>query len=362
VSTPSGWPWDPIVNAVTAPFEAAAGWTWDTVVRGVTDWLAKGFVQAVSFVWIAMDQTTSPHLDSEWFAHSAGAPYVTAVAVASSLLLIFVFCGLIQGVLAGRPLELVKRMALDTPAAIGGILFTVAFTQVGIALVDAMTNDVWSMTRARAVNAVDGLILTGDKLSPGTFLSPLLLTVGSLALLMLWVVLGVRDALIYLVVALAPLAWATSVWPAIAPVRRRVLELLAGLVFSKLVIALALAVGLGAIGGVGATGSPGDGTVSSGFAEYSTVIAGVITFGVAAFMPFLVIRLLPVVEAAAVAQGIHSAPIRAAQTAMQYAYYVQGVHGRVAGTGPGVGGSELTAHADQVAHRVDPATRPIGAE
>ena len=78
-----------------------------------------------------------------------------------------------------------------------------------------------------------------------------LLALGMLALLMLWIVLAVREALIYLVVALAPMAWATSVWPAVALVRRRTVELLAALVFSKLAIAMALSVGLGALGGIG---------------------------------------------------------------------------------------------------------------
>ena len=138
------WPWDPIVDAVTAPFKAAAGWAWDTVIGGITDWLAKGFVQLVSFVWDVMDRSTSPALDSEWFAR------LRRRAVPDGgrrwrpgLLLIFLFCALIQGILAGRPLELVKRMAFDTPAAVAGILFTVAFTQVGIDLVDAMSDGIW---------------------------------------------------------------------------------------------------------------------------------------------------------------------------------------------------------------------------
>ena len=35
------WPWDPIIDLVSMPFEAAAGWAWDTVIGGITDWLAK---------------------------------------------------------------------------------------------------------------------------------------------------------------------------------------------------------------------------------------------------------------------------------------------------------------------------------
>lgn len=352
--------WDPIVDTVMAPFTAAAGWAWDTVINGITDWLAKGFVQLTTFVWEVMDESSSPRLNSDWFAGSAGAPYVTAVLAATGLLGIFVFCALIQGVLAGRPLELVKRMVFDTPVAIAGILLTVSFTQVGIDLVDSMSDGIWQLTRPKAVDAVDNLLITAGALSPGSFLTPLLLLIGMLAMLMLWIVLFVREALIYLVVALAPLAWATSVWPAIAGMRRRVLELLAGLVFSKLAIAMALSVGLGALGGIGETAAPADPATAagSGFAEFGTMVVGVITFGLAAFMPFLVMKLIPIVEAAVVAQGISSAPTRAAQTGLQYSYYFAGVNGRVAGTGRGVGGADLAIAGGSHAG-ANPATRPI---
>ncbi len=358
------FPWGPIDDVIMAPFTAAAGWAWDTVVNGITDWLAKGFVLLLDFVWSIMDRSSSPRLESEWFRSQAGAPYVTAVAAATGLLAIFVFCALIQGVLAGRPLELVKRMVFDTPAAVAGILLTASFTQVGVDLVDAMSDGIWSATRPNAVDAVDGLVVTAGSLSSASFLTPLLLLLGMLALLMLWVVLAVREALIYLVVALAPMAWATSVWPAVALVRRRTIELLAALVFSKLAIAMALSVGLGALGGLGATGEPGASMVDNGLAEFSTLVVGIITFGLAAFMPFVVIKLVPIVEAAVIAQGISGAPTRALQTGLQYSYCFQGMNGRLAGTGQGVGGAGLAAEAGALAsgenRATDPATRPVG--
>lgn len=83
-------------------------------------------------------------------------------------------------------------MAFDTPAAVAGILFTAGFAQVGIDLVDAMSDGIWQLTRDRAVNAVDGLLLTASNLMPGSFLSPLLLLIGMLGMLMLWIVLFVR--------------------------------------------------------------------------------------------------------------------------------------------------------------------------
>jgi hypothetical protein len=104
---------------------------------------------------------------------------------------------------------------------------------------------------------------------------------------------------------------------------RHTIELLAALILAKPVIALALSVGVGALGGVGATGTRGDGIIDSGLAEFGTLVVGIITFGLAAFMPYLVYRLLPVVAAATVAAGVASGPLRAASTGMQFQYYVQ---------------------------------------
>ena len=103
----------------------------------------------------------------------------------------------------------------------------------------------------------------------------------------------------------------------------------------------------------GATGNPGESTVGNGLAEFGTLVVGIVTFGLAAFMPFLVIKLVPIVEAAVIAQGIHSAPVRAAQMGLQYSYYFQGVHSRLAGTGR-VGSASVTRQAS------DPATRSVG--
>lgn len=331
-------PFDNIVDFISSPFEAAAGWAWDTVIGGTTNWLAKGFVQLVTFVWTVMDATTSPTLTAEWFSRSAGAPYVTAIGVAAGVLVMVLLAALIQGVMQGRPMDLIRRMFRDAPIAVAGILFTVAFAQVGIDLTDAIANDMWGLTRGKAVNAVDGLLLVSEKLPSDSFLAPLMLLVGMIAMLMLWITLLVRQGLIYLVVALCPLAWATSVWPALASVKRRALELLAGLIVSKLAIALALAVGLGALGGVGGTGNPGDGVIANGLAEYGTLMTGIIVFGLAAFMPFLVIKMIPIVEAAVIAQGIHSAPVRTAMQGMQYSYYLQGISNRLAG-GAATGGA-----------------------
>jgi hypothetical protein len=67
------------------------------------------------------------------------------------------------------------------------------------------------------------------------------------------------------------------------------------------------------------------------------LVVGVIVFGMAAFMPFLVWKLMPVVGAAVVAQGVASGPARAVQQGMQLQFYGRQLtsggraHGRAGG-------------------------------
>ena len=164
----------------------------------------------------------------------------------------------------------------------------------------------------------------------GSFLAPLVLLVLMVALLVLWFVLMLRDSLIYLVVVLAiAFGLPGMVWPTLRGMGRHTIELLAALILAKPVIALALSVGVGALGGVGATGKPGDGIIGNGLAEFGTLMVGIITFGLAAFMPYLVYRLIPVVAAATVAAGVASGPLRAASTGMQFQYYAQSTMSRL---------------------------------
>jgi hypothetical protein len=62
----------------------------------------------------------------------------------------------------------------------------------------------------------------------------------------------------------------------------------------------------------------------------------------AAFSPFVILKVLPIFEGAVVAQGISRSPGRAAQTGMQLSYYGQ-MRSRIAGSAggaPGLGGAQ----------------------
>ncbi len=110
---------------------------------------------------------------------------------------------------------------------------------------------------------------------------------------------------------------------------------------------LAISVGVSALGGIGATGEPGEGVGDNAAAELGTLIVGVVTFGMAAFMPFLLFKLMPVVAAAVVAQGVASGPMRAGQQGMQMQYYGSSTMRRLGGSNGGSAGKSGAGAAGQ---------------
>jgi type IV secretion system protein TrbL len=230
-----------------------------------------------------------------------------------------------------------RRMALDLPLAVGGMVSTVAVTQLLIELTDALSDGILTAFGTDIRAFLDGVATVGT-LTGGVATALVVFLLGLLALLaglVLFVELVIRSALIYLVVALCPLAFAALVWPATRGVLRKTLELLCALIVSKAVIALALAIGAAALGGAGtaptsapaiapptstAGAPPSESDAATVTAAAGVLLAGLATFAVACFSPFVVMRLFPVAEAAVVAQGLRSGPLRSAQSAWSLKY------------------------------------------
>ena len=329
-----GNPFDSLWDFVTAPFAGLAGWAGDKIFDGITNWIAKGCVQLLGFVWSVMDRTSSPQLNAEWFSGTSTSPYQVAFRIGTLVLLGSFLAAIAHGVAVGDVGGIVRRAFADLPLTVFAMVALVAITQAALGLTDSMTDAVWESTRASAISVFDGIGNVTTSVSGGSFLAPLVLLVLMAALLFLWFVLMLRDSLIYLVVVLAvAFGLPGMVWPALRGMARHTVELLAALILAKPVIALALSVGVGALGGVGATGQPGAKASDNGLAEFGTLVVGIITFGLAAFMPYLVYRLLPVVAAATVAAGVASGPLRAASTGMQFQYYAESTMHRLSAGG-----------------------------
>ena len=326
-----------ILNFITTPFTAAAGWAWDTVVGGITDWIIKGVLALLTALWNFMDTASSPRLQSDWFCGAESSPFRIAFGIGLTMVAMLVLFALIRGVAAGSPGAILRSVGHDLPIAIFSMVSLVAVSAAAIDLADGLSDFIWDQTRDDAMTAMDRLGVTLMTRIPNLhFLGIFVALALMAAMLFMWVTLFVRESLIYLVVIYAvSFGLPAMIFPPLRETSKKVLELLVALIISKPVMILALSVGISALGGVGATGEPGDGVGDNLARELGTLITGVITFGLAAFMPFLVWKLMPIVTAAVVAQGIASAPMRGGTQAMQLQYYGQSTMRRLAGRGGG---------------------------
>ena len=337
-----------IWDAVSGVFSSITGWALDAVISLITSWIIAGVLALIEAFWSVIDASTRPLIDQAWFSGDATSPYVLALGIGATVLTITLLFAVIRGVLSGSPSAITKAVGRDLPSAVFAMLATIGFTKVGLDLADQMSSWIWETgTRENAKAAFENLsrvMMTG---LPGTQFLGIAVSLGLLfAMLFLWVVLFVRESLIYLVIVFsAAFAWPAIVFPPLRDTAKKSLELLVALIVAKPVIMLALSVGVAALGRLGTpVWSPGAGIVQNAAQELGTLVVGVVTFGIAAFMPMLVWKLMPLVTAAVVAQGVASAPMRTAQQGMQMQHYGASMMNRLSSGGrvPG-GGSARSA-------------------
>lgn len=335
VPNPVGW----VIDQGAEAIGGAVGWGFDKVVTGLTGWVMGAVLWVVGGVFDFFFDATDPNVQADWFLKGNG-PYATTLSIAAVLLVGFVLIGITQGVLAGDVGGLIRRVGVDLPMAVLGMIGLVTVTQALIAVTDALSNgllehfedDVREFTAT-----VTGLssLAGGPASAFVVFLLGLITVVAGIVLV---AELVVRSALVYIVVALAPLVLAAQVWPALKGAGRKMLELLVALIVSKLVIAIALAVAAAAAVGAGSGGEVtalappevvAESTGGSVGQAVGILLAATAAFGVAAFSPLLVTKLLPFTEAAVVASGIKGGPARAGQQAMSASYYSSGARSRL---------------------------------
>jgi hypothetical protein len=147
----------------------------------------------------------------------------------------------------------------------------------------------------RALAAVGGIVVQGS-LGAGAgapmFIGLVIGAVVVFAALLLWVELVLRAAAIYVAVLFLPLALAAFIWPATAHWCRRLAETLAALVLAKFVVVAVLALGFSAFQ-AGALGRLGGGP--------DALVPGASLLLLAAFAPYMLLRLIPMVEVGALA-------------------------------------------------------------
>ena len=326
---PLGW----AVGQVGGLVGGAITDSFGVVLGTLTAWVMGGLTWVVGEVFNFFLRATEPDVSAGWFAGAHG-PYATTVGIGAVLLVGFVLIGITQGVLVGDVGGMLRRVGFELPMAVVGMVGLVSLTQVLIRLTDSVSTVLINQfgTDISAFTSAVGFVAGLSGGTGGAFVVFLVGLISVLAGIVLIAELVVRSALIYIVVALAPLVFAAQLWPALRGTGRKLLELLVALIVSKLVVAVALVVAAAAAVGTGAgarvsslappeaLGQNGGGSITG---AVGVLLAAGAAFGVAAFSPLLVARLLPLTEAAAVASGIRGGPLRAGQQAASASHFAR---------------------------------------
>lgn len=318
-----------LASFVSDPVGTVAGWTFDKVTQGIYEWLARGLALLIEWVWRVLDAGTTPRLTAHWFADELGGR-IGALALAVSIALML--ASGIQAGLSGRP-EQVGDAVKAAARAIVATAVTVTVVDMMIGIVDEASAMVWQVGRSDLVTMIERMVevaTTGGPLA-ATFIGPLCLLFGFLGLLGLTVTMLIRSALIYLVTALAPLVWSSSVLPMMRDSSRRLVHMLVALVVSKLAIVISLVVAVQLAANV--TGDPGSSRPDlDAAAAVGTLVSGFACFLVAAVSPLVLYRLMPTIEGAVTSAGVVGGWSRGAMSVGQAALMTKGFGAAAAAT------------------------------
>lgn len=261
----------------------------DAVLSGLSHWVASGAEWLLSQIGNVLISTTTIDLGAEWFRTHYEVMTALAAVVALPLLLV----STLQAVYRQNAGQLIRAFFVQLPLAL--LLGVVAIQIVVLCLsaTDAMCTAVaggsGSDVKALLAGMTKGLVVAVGDPTTATFVLLLVGLLVAAASFVLWLELLVRAAAVYVAVLFLPLALAALVWPAVSHWCRRLVETLAALILSKFVIVATLSLAASAVGS-GASGGSG----------FAAVLAGGALLVLSTFVPFSILRLIPMVEAGAI--------------------------------------------------------------
>jgi hypothetical protein len=319
-----------------------AGFGVDSVLDALGSWVAAGAVWLLDQVGAVLTSTTSIDLGASWFTEH----YETMAALCGVVVLPMLFLGVIQAIYRQDLSMLLRSVLVNVPLALLLTAVAAKLVQLGLAVTDELSAAVAQGAGLDAGHFMTGVTTALSNGTPGqpavpafiVFLGAIAVVVGTF---LVWIELLVRAAAVYVAVLFLPLALASLAWPAIAHWCRRLVDTLVALVLGKFVIVSVLSLAAGALGA---------GTDGSGGGSFTAVLGGAALLLLASLAPWALLRLLPFLEAGAVAhlEGLsqrarHMAngpSRRLANTALRLAATsaVGGTAGLLLGSGSGSGG------------------------
>jgi hypothetical protein len=272
--------------------KVAASATTAIGLAAIGTWVLGGAKVALKDTATVLGHTTSPQLGSTWFSST----YWRVAGISAVLTMPFLFAAAIQALLRCDLALLVRAAFGYLPLAMLAVSVAAPVTMLLLAASDQLSAVVSSAAGnasthflTEAAGVLGGLtVVSGSPFI--AVLASLLVVAGAITL---WIELLMREAAVYVIVLMLPLAFAAMVWPARRIWALRAVELLVALILSKFAIVAVLSLG-------GAALSASEGAGGHGI---TAAFAGVVLLAMGAFAPWALLRLLPLAEIASSAAG-----------------------------------------------------------
>jgi type IV secretion system protein TrbL len=255
------------------------------------DWMVGHVIDLVN-------STTTVNLTTGWFPTSLTAMRDIAILVVLPILM----AASIGPVLRQDARRLFRVWGVGLPVAVLSALLGMQFVQLALALTDKMCVFVSDGSLQVFSRQFSSMMVSSLETGAPPIVAMVVSALLIFGTLVVWLELVVRTASVYLAAFFMPLALVTFIWPTTAGIAKRTLEILSSLILSKFVIVAGLTLGLSAVN----SGSSTD-----------DAVAGAAILLLSGFTPFALLRLAPVVEAAAIGhlEGLSRRPVRAASRA-----------------------------------------------
>jgi uncharacterized protein YjeT (DUF2065 family) len=277
--------------------ESIVGDTAEAIAKAILGllgtWVSDGATWLLDQVGAVLNSTTGVDLGSSWF----GARFSLMTELAATVMLPMLLFTVIQAIYRQSAAALLRAFLVNLPLAFIFTGVAVELLQIAMTVTDSMCSAFLSAAGVDTRHLLQplGVALTGVAAGAPAFVSVMVGSLVATVSLVLWLELVVRSTAITAAALFLPLVLAGLVWPSTSHGARRLAETLTSLVLSKLVIVAIISLAAGALNG-GVTGS---GSIGVRMGE---VVTGIALLLLATFSPFVLMRLVPAVEAGATSQ------------------------------------------------------------
>jgi hypothetical protein len=255
------------------------------VINSIISWVAASAIYLTGEVGSFLNGQLQPDISSANFGH-----YLNLVELTSAALLLpLVFAAAIKLIVTQDIQGLIKLIGIHIPIALTGTALAVVLIKLLLKLTDNLST---MFLNSAGVDLSSGLENLGRYLTmvsspssnnlPGFFtLIILLVFIGGFVGLIIEMI--IRSAAIELAVLFLPLAFMGIVWPSTSHWLRKMIDIIASLIFSKLIVVVIIAISIGQL-------------TQSKSISIGSILEALSMLLLAVYCPFFLMHVIPAME------------------------------------------------------------------